>query len=198
MTETVELGEYVRPLEGETLSGDVVLTQHEDTGVLAAVIDGLGHGPEAHEVGVRLRSALSHWVHATACPEPEGAMELLHESAKGTRGAVAAVAWLNTASPEGWIAGVGNARCRIFGEVTKTVEFSDGVLGQRVRSPRPQALSLKPADVLVLFSDGVTGRFGPENYPSLDLDPASTIALNVVRRFGKGLDDASCAVMRCK
>jgi hypothetical protein len=59
-------------------------------------------------------------------------------------------------------------------------------------------LNLKAADVVVLFSDGVTSRFGLENYPSLGLDPASTIALNVVRRFGKGLDDASCAVIRCK
>jgi phosphoserine phosphatase RsbX len=179
VTGSIELGEYVRPQEGETLSGDVVLTQHENAGVLAAVIDVLGHGPDAHEIGVRLRSELSQWVHAMACPEPEEA-------------------WLNSACLKGWVAGVGNVRCRLFGEVTKTVEFSDGVLGQRLRSPRPQALSLKPADVLVLFSDGVTSRFGPENYPSLGLDPASAIALNVVRRFGKGLDDASCAVIRCK
>jgi hypothetical protein len=198
MTGSVELGEYVRPYEGETLSGDVVLTQHEDAGVLVAVIDVLGHGPEAHEVGVRLRSALSHWVHATARPEPGDVMELLHESARGTRGAVAAVAWLNAVSLRGWVVGVGNARCRIFGGLTKSVEFGDGVLGQRVRSPRPQALNLKAADVVVLFSDGVTSRFGLEKYPSLGLDPASTIALNVVRRFGKGLDDASCAVIRCK
>ena len=198
MTGSVELGEYVRPHEGETLSGDVVLTQHEDAGVLVAVIDVLGHGPEAHEVGVRLRSALSQGVHATASPEPEGLMALLHESAQGTRGAVAAVAWLNAASLEGWVAGVGNVRCRIFGEATRSMEFGDGVLGQRVRSARPQALSLKAADVLVLFSDGVTSRFGLEDYPSLGLDPASAIALNVVRRFGKELDDASCAVIRCK
>ncbi len=45
------MGQYVRPQEGEKVSGDVVLTQHEDGGVLAAVIDVLGHGPEAHEVG---------------------------------------------------------------------------------------------------------------------------------------------------
>lgn len=198
MTESIELGEYVRPQDGETLSGDVVLTQREEAGVLAAVIDVLGHGSEAHEVGVRLRTALSQWAHETGSPEPEGAMGVLHDSARGTRGAVAAVAWLDAASLKGWVAGVGNARCRIFSERTKTVEFGDGVFGQRVRSPRPQSLSLKPSDVLVLFSDGVTGRFGTANYPSLGLDPASTIALNVVCRFGKGLDDASCAVIRCK
>ena len=188
----------MRPQEGETLSGDVVLTQREETGVLAAVIDVLGHGLAAHEVGVRLCNALSHWAHATAVPKPEGAMRVLHDSARGTRGAVAAVAWLDADSLEGWVAGVGNARCRVFGECTKTVEFGDGVLGQRVRSPRPHDLRLRPSDFIVLFSDGIRGRFGTENYPSIGLDSASTIALNVVRRFGKGLDDASCAVIRCK
>lgn len=192
------MGEYVRPQDGESLSGDVVLTQRQHAGVLAAVIDVLGHGPEAHEVGIRLRNALSHWLDATAPPDPEGAMEVLHTSARGTRGAVAAVAWVDATSLEGWVAGVGNARCRIFGEQKRTLEFTDGVLGQRMRSPRPQDLSLKPSDVLLLFSDGISGRFGVEDYPSLGLDPASTIALNVVRRFGKGLDDASCAVIRCK
>jgi len=198
VTERIELGAYVQPQDGETLSGDVVLTQREQNGVLAAVIDVLGHGSEAHHVGVKLSDALSGWTRTTTSPEPEGAMTALHESARGTRGAVAAVAWLSTASLEGWVAGVGNARCRVFGEVTRTLEFSDGVLGQRGRSPRPQGLSLKPSDVVLLFSDGIMSRFGQEDYPSLSLDPASTIALNVVRRFGKGLDDASCAVIRCK
>jgi len=79
-----------------------------------------------------------------------------------------------------------------------TFEFGEGVLGQRVRTPRPAAFAMRPSDVVILFSDGVAGRFRPDDYPSLGLDTAPTIAFNVVSRFGKGLDDASCAVMRCK
>jgi negative regulator of sigma-B (phosphoserine phosphatase) len=119
-------------------------------------------------------------------------------SARGTRGAAAAIAWLDDRTLEGWVAGVGNVRCRLFGAVTRTVEFADGVLGQRVRSPRPVAFALRPADVVILFSDGVAGRFRLDDYPSLGLDPAPEIAFNVVRRFGKGADDASCAVIRCR
>jgi hypothetical protein len=52
--------------------------------------------------------------------------------------------------------------------------------------------------VVILFSDGVAGRFRKDDYPSLGLDPAPAIAFNVVSRFGKGMDDASCAVMRCR
>ena len=63
---------------------------------------------------------------------------------------------------------------------------------------RPASFALRPTDVVILFSDGVAGRFRKDDYPSLGLDPAPAIAFNVVSRFGKGMDDASCAVMRCR
>jgi negative regulator of sigma-B (phosphoserine phosphatase) len=194
----IESGIYVRPCDGETLSGDVVLVQPQGDGVFAVVIDVLGHGPDAHRLGVQLIAALSGWLPEAAPPTPEGALAVLHESARGTRGAAAAVAWLDTRTLEGWVAGVGNVRCRLFGAETRTFEFGEGVLGQRVRTPRSTSFALRPTDVVILFSDGVAGRFRNDDYPSLGLDPAPAIAFNVVSRFGKGIDDASCAVMRCR
>ena len=194
----IESGVYVRPCDGETLSGDVVFVQPQGDGLFASVIDVLGHGPDAHRLGVQLSAALSGWLPEATPPTPEGALAVLHESARGTRGAVAAVAWLNTQTLEGWIVGAGNVRCRLFGAVTRTFEFGEGVLGQRVRTPRPVSFALQPSDVMILFSDGVASHFRLEDYPSLGLDPAPAIAFNVVRRFGKGMDDASCAVMRCR
>ena len=194
----IETGSYVRPCEGETVSGDAVLLQPTQGGMLAAVIDALGHGSEAHRLTLQLSDALSAWLPGTLSPRPEIALGLLHECARGTRGAVATVAWLSNDTLEGSVAGIGNVRCRLLGTVTRTIEFGDGVLGQRMRSPRSVAFELRPADVIVLFSDGVAGRFRLDDYPSLSLDPAPTIALNIVKRFGKDTDDASCAVMRCR
>ena len=198
MESRIESGIYVRPCDGETLSGDVVLVQPQGDGVFAVVIDVLGHGPDAHRLGVQLIAALSGWLPEAAPPAPEGALAVLHETARGTRGAAAAVAWLDTRTLEGWVAGVGNVRCRLFGAETRTFEFGEGVLGQRVRTPRSASFALRPTDVVILFSDGVAGRFRNDDYPSLGLDPAPAIAFNVVSRFGKGIDDASCAVMRCR
>jgi hypothetical protein len=180
------------------LSGDVVFVQPQGDGVFAVLIDALGHGSEAHRLGVQLITAVSEWLPEAVPPAPEGALAVLHESARGTRGAAAAVAWLDTQTLEGWVAGVGNVRCRLFGAVTRTFEFGEGVLGQRIRTPRPVSFALRPTDVVILFSDGVAGRFRWDDYPSLGLDPAPAIAFNVVTRFGKGMDDASCAVMRCR
>jgi len=197
VSDRLESGTYVRACDGERLSGDVAFVEQRDGSVFAALIDALGHGPDAHQVGVRLSTALAEWLQSFP-PEPEGALTALHESARGTRGAAAALAQLDAQTLQGWVAGVGNVRCRLFGETVRTIEFGDGVLGQRVRTPRPVHFSLRPTDVVLLFSDGVAGRFRKDDYPSLGLDPAPTIAFNVVQRFGKGTDDASCAVIRCK
>jgi len=198
MQDRIDAGEYVRPCDGETLSGDTALVQWGDDGVLVAVIDVLGHGPDAHELAVQLSGILSKWLTGPAAPSPGGALSVLHEAARGTRGAVAAVAWLDSRTLEGSVVGIGNVRCRLFGSVARTVEFREGVLGCRIRSQTPFSFVLRPADVLLLFSDGVPGRFKSSEYPSLTLDPAPAIASNIVRRFGKGIDDASCAVIRCR
>jgi phosphoserine phosphatase RsbX len=198
MQDRIDAGEYVRPCDGETLSGDAALVHWDDDGVLVAVIDVLGHGPDAHELAVQLSGILSKWLTGPAAPSPQGALAVLHEAARGTRGAVAAVAWLDSRTLEGSVVGIGNVRCRLFGSVARTVEFREGVLGCRMRSQTPLSFVLRPADVLLLFSDGVPGRFKSSEYPSLTLDPAPAIASNIVRRFGKGIDDASCAVIRCR
>ena len=100
-----------------------------DDGVFVAVIDALGHGPDAHKLAMQLSDALSKWLPEVNVSSPEGALEVLHEGARGTRGAVAAVAWLNSRTLEGSVVGIGNVRCRLFGSGARTFEFREGVLG---------------------------------------------------------------------
>jgi negative regulator of sigma-B (phosphoserine phosphatase) len=165
MQDRIDAGEYVRPCDGETLSGDIALVHWDNDGVLVAVIDVLGHGPDAHELAIQLSGILSKWLTATAARSPEGALSVLDESARGTRGAVAAVAWLNGRTLAGNVVGIGNVRCRLFGSIARTVEFKEGVLGCRMRSQTPFSFVLRPSDVLILFSDGVPGRFKVSQAP---------------------------------
>ena len=198
MRSKIEAGDYVRPCDGERQSGDAAFVQFQDDGVLIALVDALGHGKAAHGLAVSLTERLSKWLREVRNPSPDAALTILHEAARGTRGAVASVAWINATSLEGNVTGIGNVRCRLFGSAAKTIKFDDGLLGYRARSRMPVSLALMPADVLLLFSDGVSERFDISQYPTLTLDPAPAIAFNIVRRFGKGRDDASCAVLRCK
>lgn len=198
MQSKIEVGEYVRPCDGETQSGDAAFVQFQNDGVLIALIDVLGHGKAAHSLAVSLVQALSDWLLGERAPSPDTALSVLHKAARGTRGAVAGVACVDSSTLEGNVAGIGNVRCRVFGSVARTIKFDDGLLGFRLRMRTPVSLALMPADVLILFSDGVSERFDLSRYPTLSLDPAPAIAFNVVQRFGKGQDDASCAVLRCR
>jgi len=198
MLDKFEVGEYVRPCDGEMSSGDATVVRIEDEGVFIALIDVLGHGAAAHRLAVSLTESLSNWLPGARKPSPDDALKVLHEASRGTRGAVASVAWIDDSTHEGNVAGIGNVRCRLFGSVAKTIKFGDGLLGFRARSAMTISLALKPADVLILFSDGVSERFDISGYSSFTTDAAPTIAFNIVRRFGKGQDDASCAVIRCR
>jgi hypothetical protein len=178
------------------LSGDAAVVQAGDGGVLVAVIDVLGHGPDAAKIAVQLNATLLKWLADATTPSPKEAIAVLHDAARGSRGAVAGIAWLDGRTLEGSVAGIGNVGCRLFGSATRTVMFGDGILGSRMRSMATH-FALQPGDAVVLFSDGVTDRFSNE-FPTLTLNPAAAIAFNIVRRFGKGHDDASCAVLRCR
>ena len=198
MRSKIETGEYVRPCDGERQSGDAAFVQFQHDGVLIALVAVLGHGKAAHVLAVSLTESLSKWLREVRNPRPDAALTVLHEASRGTRGAVASVAWIDSSTLEGDVAGIGHIRCRLFGSIAKTIRFGDGLLGFRVSSAMPVALALRPADVLLLFSDGVSERFDVSKYPNFARDSAPTIAFNIVQRFGKGHDDASCVVLRCR
>ena len=50
ITNLYEYGVAVRSFLGEPTAGDAGLVIEEDNGLFVAIVDVLGHGPEAHEV----------------------------------------------------------------------------------------------------------------------------------------------------
>ncbi|MDH3598562.1 MAG: serine/threonine-protein phosphatase [Candidatus Tectomicrobia bacterium] len=70
------------------------------------------------------------------------------------------------------------------------------IIGQHMRSPREERLSLGRDDVLVLYTDGVRDSFTLDEYPQLLHDNAQTIALTIVDQFGRSYDDAACVALR--
>src|SRR2546426_9384260 len=77
-------------LPGEAESGDRHLVKPVGTGVLVAVVDGLGHGAEAAAAAQAAVAALER--HATESPVP--LIERCHRALQGTRGVVMSVAVL--------------------------------------------------------------------------------------------------------
>jgi len=171
-----------------------------DTGVInafegerfLALVDALGHGPSAHTVAVLAEQYLERNFRERLVVILEG----LHECLRGTGGAVAACCRLDLATGELRYAGVGNITVRVLGPRASRFVVREGILGYAISSPREEAARLFPGDVLVMHSDGIQEHVAAWECDELLTGAAETIAKNLVRRFGKENDDASCIVLR--
>ena len=188
----VESEQFTRPCRGQKVSGDTAVIEKRDRHVFAGIVDVLGHGPEAHELAVEIDSFLRQsWT-----PSVTDTLEGLHETIKGSRGAAAGLAVLDADTGELRYCGVGNTVIRRLGPRPATLASRDGIIGGQMRTPREEQLQLTEGDVVLLYTDGVRTHFALEEYPELLSERAGAAAANVVRRFGKEHDDASCIVLR--
>lgn len=171
-----------------------------DTGVIlegertcfVALVDGVGHGKEAH----RVADVAEQYLREESGRELVEMMQGLHAALKGTRGVVAAVCRLDTGTGEIRFVGIGNITVRIFGERNHRFVSRDGIVGYMIASPREQRERLQPGDLVMLSSDGIKEHFNPDEFPGLLSGPAQKIAETVLQTFGKRDDDASCIVLR--
>ncbi|MEQ1568047.1 MAG: ATP-binding protein [Myxococcota bacterium] len=151
LPEIVVLGRGV-----ETPSGDQARVVRDAAGLLAAVVDGVGHGPEAREVALRAIDEVR---------PGRGPLEVLaamHEVLHRTRGAAATVVRWEPGAVQ--VAGVGNVACRVIPPAGASHHASPtaGLLGAHRRTtPRLHRLPMALLDVLVLFTDGISHRVEP-------------------------------------
>jgi serine phosphatase RsbU (regulator of sigma subunit) len=123
-------------------------------------------------------------------------MTRLHQHLKGTRGAAVGLCAIDAATGRIDYAGIGNTAIRRFGKAETRLVSQDGILGQNMRTPRPQTLQLEPGDLIVLYTDGVSDRFTSDDYPGVLRHAPKEVASNIIQRFGKDHDDAACIAVR--
>src|SRR5437899_10250107 len=100
----IEWGVATLALPGQAESGDLHLVKPVGSGVLVAVVDGLGHGAEAASAAQAAVAALER--HASE--SLVGLVERCHRALKGTRGAVMSVAAFSRHDRSMTWVGVGN------------------------------------------------------------------------------------------
>jgi serine phosphatase RsbU (regulator of sigma subunit) len=178
---------------GERVSGDLVVAEQVGSLLFLAVADVLGHGPEAHAVAEPLANFITNnWMADVA-----RLLSLIDEHLRGSRGAAATVAVLDTKTRELRSAGCGNTVLRLFSDGGwKRAVSRDGVLGSRFRTPLVETHGVQPGTVAVFHSDGISSSWETADYPQIRYQSAQAIARTLVRRFSNPYDDASCLVFR--
>jgi serine phosphatase RsbU (regulator of sigma subunit) len=189
----VEWGSAGVALPGQGNSGDRGVVVPFPGGALVAVIDGLGHGAEAHRAALAAERVL------IATPQQPVAelVERCHQELRGTRGAVLSIASFDTQSDTmSWV-GVGNVEGLLvradLNTASEAVAMRGGTVGYYLPRLHPRTLAVQRGDTLVFASDGIRHGFRSE---VLAARTPQEIADEVLRNWGKTNDDACVVVAR--
>jgi phosphoserine phosphatase RsbX len=182
-------------LAGQSASGDRYVVRPFASGVLLAVIDGAGHGPEAAEVAALVVPTLeSH-----AGQPVVSLMKRCHERLRGTRGAVMSLASYNARDQVMTWTGVGNVEgvlLRAGGalhERTESLLLRGGVVGLRLPAVSAEVVPVRRGDILILATDGIRSEF---TRGVIATDPIQKIADRILADHGIATDDALVLVSR--
>lgn len=182
-----------RPHPAETANGDAWTVQWHGGACRVAVIDGLGHGPEAAAAARAAIGALA----ARPALAPEAAVRACHDALRGTRGAVLSVAAIDLDAGQLTYAGAGNVEAQLWqgGRTQRPIAYR-GIAGVSLPTVRSFALPLEREWLLLLHTDGVSARFALDSVPEFTRLAPDDLAAAVLARWGRVTDDATVVVAR--
>ena len=154
-------------MAGEIVSGDDAFILEIERGILAAIVDVLGHGEEANALAIRIRAFLTG-IGSDALVD---VLSRLHQECRGSRGAAVGLCFVEPATGRLRFSGIGNTVFRRFGEVETRLVSRDGTVGGTMRTPVEETLQLSDGDVIVMNTDGVDSHFAASAYPRLRHGP---------------------------
>jgi len=191
---SVTLGVISVPFRGETVCGDGwTYKVTDDGGVLLMLADGLGHGLYAAEAAHEAKRVLQE----TVSTAPEEIMQDVHDALRKTRGAAVAIARIDQDPRRIRFCGVGNISAVLLRpQHSRGVASHNGTAGHELRKLREFAFPWNNDNMLIMHSDGLSGRWGLSDYPGIWNKPASIIAAVLYRDFSRSRDDATVLVAK--
>ncbi|UBU11460.1 SpoIIE family protein phosphatase [Nonomuraea gerenzanensis] len=182
-----------RPIGEEHVCGDAFACFDTPRAAVVMMCDGLGHGEpaaEASRLAVRVFQS-----HGELPPVP--LLERLHEALRASRGAAVAVARLDRASGRVRFAGVGNIAAWIVRPDGRQGLISlPGIAGQYSRTLREYEYVAPPHSMIVMHSDGLSGRWDIAAYPGLTARSPAVVATTLLRDAGTRRDDACVVALK--
>lgn len=180
-------------LPGESESGDQHLVCCNESGVLIAAIDGIGHGAEAANAARAAIAVLKNGVGEPIIP----LVAACHEKLRSTRGVVLSLASIDVKHGLMTWLGVGNVHGTLVRADKKagpeTLLLRGGVVGDHLPQLQAAVLPVSQGDLLVFATDGVRTDF----VRTLSaMENPQRAAERVLHGFGNGSDDALVLALR--
>lgn len=177
------------PAHGSEINGDAYVIMESGRNILMAVIDGLGHGKEAYDAS----GEAANYIAANHTGSLSVIMEGCHHALLRTRGAAIGLVRADLEAGKITFSGVGNVSARIKGNTVLKPVSSPGIVGYNFKRTVENEYPYHKGDVIVLYSDGISGGFDPAGIVTGNND-LQMPAEDAVREFGKDSDDNTIIV----
>ena len=192
---TIEYGVAKFVLPGQGQCGDHHLVCCNQSGILIAAIDGIGHGEEAANAAKAAVSILK-----TGADEPViSLVQRCHEGLRSTRGVVMSLASIDPGHGMMTWVGVGNVQGVLMrsgaakGTVQEVLLLRAGVVGSQLPALQAAVLPIAKGDTLVFATDGIRGEFAEDLSA---LESPQRAADRILEHRCRGNDDALVLVVR--
>jgi anti-sigma regulatory factor (Ser/Thr protein kinase) len=190
---TIDVGVVSVPIRGESVCGDGWATKATANTLLLMLSDGLGHGIYASEAAREAERIL----HESTSISPAIILRDTHDALRKTRGAAVAVAAIEVEVGRLLFTGVGNVSATLLDrQNSRGLASHNGTAGHEVRKVQEFAFPWISNNLLVMHTDGVSGRWDLRDYPGIWNKPASMIAAVLYRDFVRERDDATVLVAK--
>jgi anti-sigma regulatory factor (Ser/Thr protein kinase) len=191
--ETAVAGE---PYPGELISGDDAVCLHSESGFVAAVCDGLGHGPEAREASNMAVESISRNPHR----DLREILTAVNSELSRGRGCAISIARFELQTGKLQCLSAGDVRAQLVG--TRDSHFFTStplVVGEAALTMSRLRLEEKPVApgcVFTMFTDGLETKTSLKGQPELLRRPAIVIAQQLLERHARRTDDSLVFVAR--
>lgn len=178
----------VRPMEGLSACGDVIIDLRTEGWHLLAVVDALGHGPDA----AKSASAALEAAQGSVGQPLERVFEAVHRALPKLRGVVMSAVLVEGAAAQ--FAGVGNVEVFAPEGVSRPVSMA-GTLGGAAYRYRSFTVPLAPGHRWALVSDGIRAREGSVLFQKFRTWSAQEAADALVSQAGRAHDDVAVLII---
>jgi anti-sigma regulatory factor (Ser/Thr protein kinase) len=185
-----------KPYPGEVISGDDSVYLLTGSGFLAAVCDGLGHGPEAREASNRAMELLMQNANLSL----DELLLAVNSGLSDTRGCVLGVVRFTEENRKIQCVLVGDVRAQLyyfkdahFFTSTPLIVGDSDIPRRRIRV---EEIEVPQGGILAMFTDGLETKTSLRGQLDILRRPAIVIAQHLLETHSRGTDDSLVLVAR--